>query len=413
MWRSRIGWAALASLLLHAMLLAWLWRGESTPRAPGSERPAPLEVDIVVSTPAPPPAPAVPPEPAPPEPEKPRPPRRPPVASRPSPAPAPSPADPPATGSQQAAAPPGEGPRAPDAPLAPPTPADRPSLMPTAPSGGWSLPTAPEGPRGRTLRPGDPSLSPEALAAEEHARVGGRLKGFVDDDLAQIRVESGVVHPYFGQLRAALEKQFKEVPLFGTPSTLQHLARTYRDDAARFGATGTPGRGAQRPVASERLDALARGEPGYDTLRGRAQAGESLQRFAEGNRETGLVVTLELVQGADGRLQSARVVDTSGNKAYDAYVLERVPPALAPLAPPPAGAPGVRPEGIRSLWAVEGRVIYLKKLKDMKGEDAWYTAAMTAAGVLAGTFEETTGDVSVIDLRNPRFVVRPRLLRVY
>jgi hypothetical protein len=83
------------------------------------------------------------------------------------------------------------------------------------------------------------------------------------------------------------------------------------------------------------------------------------------------------------------------------------------MAPPPAGAPGVHPEGIRSLWAVEGRVVYLKKLRDLKGEDAWYTAAMGAAGVLSGTFEETTGDVYVIDLRNPRFVVRPRLLRVY
>ena len=90
-----------------------------------------------------------------------------------------------------------------------------------------------------------------------------------------------------------------------------------------------------------------------------------------------------------------------------------MPAALAPLAPPPAGARGVRAEGIRSLWAVEGRVIYVKKLKGMRGEDAWYTAAMTAAGVLAGTFEETTGDVSVIDLRNPRFIIRPRLVRVY
>jgi hypothetical protein len=244
--------------------------------------------------------------------------------------------------------------------------------------------------------------------------VGGRLKGFVDDDIARLRVENGVVHPYFGQLRAALEKQLVGAPLFGTPSTLQHMARTYRDEAARFGATGTPGgRAPPGPSATERLDALTRGDTGYDGLRARGRAGEQLQQVAQGSRATALIVTLELVQGPDGKLSSARVVDTSGNKAFDAYVLERVPPALAPLAPPPSGAPGVRPEGIRSLWEVEGRVIYLKKLKDLKGEDAWYTATMAAAGLLAGTFEETTGDIYVIDLRNPRFQVRPRLLRVY
>lgn len=408
MWRSRLGWAGLASLLLHAMLLAWLWRGESSRRAPGPERPAPLVVDIV-STPKPPPATPTPAPPtAPPSsgPDRPRPPPRrppappPPVAVKPPTPPAPSQGPPPS-----------DAPRAPDAPTAP---ADKPSLMPTAPNGGWSLPVAPEGPKGKTVRPGDPSLSPEALAAEEHRRVSKRLKEFVDDDVGQLRVDNGVVHPYFGQLRAAMEKQLENAPLFGTPSTLQHLARTYRDGAARFGATGSPtGQPPSRPTNSERLGTLAGAEPAYEGLRAKTQAGEMLQKFADGNRETGLVVTLELVQGPDGKLQSARIVDTSGNKAFDAYVLERVPPALAPMAPPPAGAPGVHPEGIRSLWAVEGRVVYLKKLRDLKGEDAWYTATMAAAGVLSGTFEETTGDVYVIDLRNPRFVVRPRLLRVY
>ena len=73
----------------------------------------------------------------------------------------------------------------------------------------------------------------------------------------------------------------------------------------------------------------------------------------------------------------------------------------------------MRPEGIHTLWSVEGRVVYFRKLKDVKGEDAWYMAAATAAGVLAGRFEETTGELEIIDFRNPRFVCQPRLLRVY
>ncbi|MFP2957308.1 hypothetical protein ACLEPN_05605 [Myxococcus sp. 1LA] len=57
--------------------------------------------------------------------------------------------------------------------------------------------------------------------------------------------------------------------------------------------------------------------------------------------------------------------------------------------------------------------MYLRKLKELQGQDAWYIAAASAAGILAGRFEETTGDIEVIDFRNPRFVCRSQLLRVY
>ena len=40
-------------------------------------------------------------------------------------------------------------------------------------------------------------------------------------------------------------------------------------------------------------------------------------------------------------------------------------------------------------------------------------AVSAAAGVLAGRFEETTGEIEVIDFRNPRFVCSAQLLRVY
>ena len=45
--------------------------------------------------------------------------------------------------------------------------------------------------------------------------------------------------------------------------------------------------------------------------------------------------------------------------------------------------------------------------------DAWYIATTIAAGILAGRFEETTGEIEVIDFRNPRFVCRSHLLRAY
>jgi hypothetical protein len=146
-------------------------------------------------------------------------------------------------------------------------------------------------------------------------------------------------------------------------------------------------------------------------MRAFLQAGEAMQQLAEPSAD--LVIVLDLQQGADGQLRSVQVVEASGNKAFDKYVLDAVPPSLAKLTPPPEQALGVHKEGIRTRWAVEGRVIYLRKLSELEGQDAWYVASAAGLGVLAGTFEETTGDIYVIDLRNPKFDCRPRLLRVW
>ncbi len=442
MRRSRLGGAALASLLLHAVLLALLWR--QAPVRPASPPPAPPALVVeVISSPPEAPAPPPPPQPPPPvaRPEQPRP------APLPAPPPEPLPSEkaPPTDSPPEAVAstepeppvadaepePPVDGaepeevqPPAPvhaspvtvppaDAPLVAET--EHPSLLPPEPAEGWSLPAAPEAPRGRTLRPGDPSLSPEALAAEEHARVSGRVQGFAEDDLATLRVENGLVHPYFSQIRTSLAKQLEGAPLFDVKSVPQQLVRSYIKDAERYGATGSPGPGPSdrsAPTPTERLESVSRGNPAHDSMRAFLQAGESMQRLAEPDRPD-LVIILELRQAPDGQLREVKVVETSGNKAFDKYVLEAVPPALAKLTPPPAEAAGVRPEGIRTLWAVEGRVVYLKKLSEMEGQDAWYIASAAGLGLLSGRFEETTGEIYVIDLRNPKFVCRPRLLRVW
>jgi uncharacterized protein YnzC (UPF0291/DUF896 family) len=275
----------------------------------------------------------------------------------------------------------------------------------------------PEAPRGRTIRPGDPSLSPEVLRAEEQARVTERVQTFAENELATLRVENGLVHPYFSQIRASLEKQLENAPVFDTKGNSKRLAQAWLDRAERYGATGTtpakPRDARAPPTALERLEALpAKDSATYKRMRAFLQAGEAIQQMAEAPAE--LVIILELRQGPDGQLQSVKVVERSGNKAFDAYVLEAVPPALARLTPPPTGkALGVHPEGIHTLWAVEGRVVYLRKLSELEGQDAWYVASAAGLGVLAGRFEETTGEVYVIDLRNPKFVCSPRLLRVW
>ncbi|WP_244982320.1 TonB C-terminal domain-containing protein, partial [Corallococcus exercitus] len=306
-----------------------------------------------------------------------------------------------------------------DAPLAQPPVTLPPNLLPSPGSNSGVIITTPENSRGggRTLRPGDPSLSAESLAAEEHARVSERVQGIVDERRARDRVDTGRIHPYFGQLRAQLEKQMDAPPLFDMPSFPKQLLYSYAEKARQFGATGSPGSmpgPRQAPKPGELIARRARNEPGYNRLRGLTQAGEELQDFAHGVSTMKLVVTLELLQGADGTLREVKLISRSGNRAYDDYVLQSVPPALAKFPAPPSDAMGVHTDGIRSVWAVEGRVVYARKLSDMKqGTDNVYLAALAAAGFLAGNFEETTGEVYVIDLRNPHFECRSRLLRVY
>ncbi|WP_244237858.1 TonB C-terminal domain-containing protein, partial [Corallococcus llansteffanensis] len=304
-----------------------------------------------------------------------------------------------------------------DAPRAPATPGTLPpNLLPPPGASGGVIITTPESSwgGGRTLRPGDPSLSPEALAAEEHARVSERVQGFVDDRRARDRVDTGRIHPYFSKLRAKLEQQMDAPPLFDMPSLPKQMLYSWADKARRFAATGSPGGNLSLvPTPGEKLAERGRDNPAYNRLRVRAQAGEELQDFAQGVSTMKLVVTLELLQGPDGTLREVKLMTRSGNPAYDDYVLQSVPPALAKFPPPPPDALGVHTDGIRSLWSVEGRVVYVRKISEMKGTDTAYLAAAAAVGVLAGGFEETTGDVYVIDVRNPHFECRSRLLRVY
>ncbi|WP_245814946.1 TonB C-terminal domain-containing protein [Cystobacter ferrugineus] len=382
----------------------------STP--PGSH---PIEVELDFS----PPPPAAPPLSPPPtaRAERPRsPPRTPPVPRAPPVRP-PPPERPSSEPSTTEPSPPLEL----DAPLA--AEARRPSLLPSLPPGDWSLPLPEEKPRGRTIRPGDPSLSPETLAAEEHARVSARVRSFTEDDLAARRVENGLVDPYFSEVRESLEKQLEGAPLFkGKTSTskLQQFAQTYLKDAERYGHSGLVGknqkRDAHKPLTPlEKLESLPVENKALEGMRGFLRLGDALQQHAE--PEPQLVVILELQQAPDGQLRSVQVVEPSGDKAFDKYVSEAMPPALARLAPPPSKTPGVHlgthSNGIRTLWSVEGRVVHLKQVSEMKEKDAAYAAAMASLGALAGRFDETTGEVQVIDLLDPKFRCRARLLRVW
>ncbi|NVJ26035.1 TonB C-terminal domain-containing protein [Myxococcus sp. AM011] len=269
------------------------------------------------------------------------------------------------------------------------------------------------------MRPGDVGPSQEALMAEERGRVGERVQGVIDDQKASLRVANGLIDPYFSRLREALEKGLENAPVFPGTSLLNQVKTSWAAQSKNYGATGSPGGPIPNaPTGSEQLQALQNrsgdgsGDYSMNQLRGRVQAGDELQKLAGGGGAK-LIVTLELHQDTDGTLRDAKLVTLSGNPAYDAFVLNAVPSSLAKLGAPPDGARGVQATGIHTLWSVEGRVVYFRKLKELKGQDSLYVATAVAAGMLAGRFEETTGEIEVVDFRNPRFVCQPRLLRVY
>ncbi|WP_342374174.1 TonB C-terminal domain-containing protein [Myxococcus stipitatus] len=395
----RLGWAALASLVIHAALLGFLANTEPPARPSPRQReskPAPVFMEVVHAPPKVPSAPAVE--------EAPKPPRDsvPPRTTRRTETPVKPPRE---------AEPVSRTPERNDTPRA-----SSPglNLLPRAP-GGLSLPSGPPFQSGHTLRPGDPGPSREALIAEERERVRGRVQGHIDDQQAALRVANGLVDPYFTEVRKALEKGFEDAPVFPGNPLGKQIATSWASQAGKFGASGSPGGPVPKAAtASEQLKALE-GRLGRNTLehlRGRVQAGAELHQVAEGGGGK-LVVTLELLQAPDGTLREARLVSVSGIPAYDTFVLNAVPGALAKLPPPRDGARGVKPEGIHTLWSVEGRVVYYRKVKDLKGRSALYLATAMAAGVLAGRFEETTGEIEVIDFTNPRFLCQSKLLRVY
>lgn len=421
----RLGGAALVSLVIHAALLLLL--GSVDPPEPAPRRAVtskPLEVDIVTTTPVvtSPPLPEQPSRSAPTTRPKGKRMRKAPSGDGLAAAPSPAPSDAPDMGAPRrpnvagTGATPETATLPPDAPRRPHQPQVGAESLPSFLVPGGALLAGPKTPSGRTLRPGDPAPSREQLAAAEEATVAGRVEEFIVDNQAQLRVANGLIDPYFSRLREALEKGLEDAPLFPGTSLVHQAGTAWASRAGSFGATGNPGAGPppMAPTTTERLYDIQQraGDESMERPRLFAQAGQELQHLATGGGAK-LVVTLELTQDVDGTLRDAKLVSLSGNPAYDAYVLNAIPASLAKLAAPPDGARGVRADGIHTLWAVEGRVVYLRKLNELKGQDAWYVAAASAAGILAGRFEETTGEIEVIDFRNPRFVCRSLLLRVY
>ncbi len=402
MRRTHLTWAVLLSLALHVGLGLLLHRADAPP--PASVRPAPAELAWVEveRPPAPPPPAAAPPRPV----AAPRPPRAaPPRTATVAPPPSVSPP----------AAPASEAP--PDAPQALKL-LPRLSLVPDAASGGLPVP------RGRTLRPGE-GPSAEALLGAEKERVQGRVQGFLDDGLARLQVENGLADTFFGDMDKALEKGLSGAPLFEYQGVLQHFFKARPENVQglqdflasihSYGATGSPdSMGA--PSGTDRLEDVARSGGAGARARSQRSTTDVLEEY---NRRVGaLHVKLELEQAPSGQVRAVKLLESSGNALFDAYVLKRVSPALSALGPAPEHFAARYKGSVRSVWGVQGHVSFSRtlrfsKLGELEASDAAYISALLPLGLLSGNFEETRGEVIIPDFRRPHFDIHTELLRVY
>ncbi len=308
-----------------------------------------------------------------------------------------------------------------------PDPSARGKLFPTVPgvSGSGSRWVRTDSGRGRTIR-NDPAdqPDPDAVAAYQAEQAKSRVDGWINDDLATLRAQNGMVDRYFHEMKNGLERQAANPPPFEGKPFVQHMVNHYVASAQRYGQSGNPyvvppdperieERRTAEAAEKERTRGGGKGSPAeqfHQTL----QAGQFLRDYADGKMTAALVAVVEIRQARDGKLLGHVLVESSGNPVFDSHVMKTAPEALSKLPPPPESGAGLHPDGMKSLWAFEGKVVYKKKLKDVKWDESWwYQAAMIPLGLATGSFDEVTGDVYVVDLTDPQFVCKVKLLRVY
>lgn len=292
---------------------------------------------------------------------------------------------------------------------------------------GLSLPYGADGPHGHTLHNRPEELpSPEAMAAAEAARVRGRVEGFAGDQLASLRAQS-LVPGYFTDLRRELNAWAAHPPELlqskdGTTRFNQWGQQLWHGSVApglaRFGRGQPPYAapdGWREDVSPLVEDMAKNGDMLAKELRKTAIAGNRMREFADGRMGTELRVVVELKQAPDGALVSTTLLEASGVKPFDEWVLSTAGNAIEGVKTPvPDGGVGVHPDGLHTVWLFKGVVSYKRQMKNAKLlDDGWYLAVSLLTSTIAGNFDEMTGDVTYVDLRYPHYECTVSLLKLY
>ena len=158
-----------------------------------------------------------------------------------------------------------------------------------------------------------------------------------------------------------------------------------------------------------------------------------MQEFADGRAGLELYALLELRQRPSGALESVTLLRPSGLRPFDAWVAERAHHVGLSFSLDA----GAREKPLRSVWRFDGVVIYRRKLKLSKldARAALGMISMAALSALSGLghqtpslnpgepprllgsrmpgavgrFDETTGELDMVDLTNPTYQCRVTL----
>jgi len=255
------------------------------------------------------------------------------------------------------------------APPAPPATASRPSpgvttAPPHPPAADAPIQLFPGGAVARgagPLAPGDPGASTARDVPDspdvEGKRVLDRVQTMRRDGLAERLVATGV-DDYFKDYRRALQAHMGPPPPGGGPkhgdlTAGQRWINAWLAAVEEANSRRESPRGERMPAqnvqdVTGRMDEFVSNQLGPMAVQPSFAAQRLLQRAAAGTP----VAVLLVVQRADGTIASTELVASSGDKAFDAYVVEHAPLALAAVPRPPArqGA-GLHPEGTRTEWA--------------------------------------------------------------
>ncbi len=235
--------------------------------------------------------------------------------------------------------------------MAAPMPEDAPralpplTLLPRNLPGGVPVEEPPS--RGRTIRnlPGE-APDPEALAAYQAEEAKAKVEGWAADTLAVARATRGAVSPYFRQLQGTLAAQLVDPPPLDTKQLGQRMVQEQVDAIQRFGKTGSPVAAPEK--REHRLEQRNR-------LQAAAEAGRATNMYMVDvtSPVLALAAVVEVWQEPDGKLRELKLLESSGDPAFDVWALSRLRNALAGTLSPPDAGVGIHDEGIRSRWRLE------------------------------------------------------------
>lgn len=286
-----------------------------------------------------------------------------------------------------------------------------------------------------------PALDSDTISTTEQTVVTERVAGWAKSDVVAARTSSGLISPAYEPLRHALDRAVLTMPSFIDTDDPAAIGRAVIDGwqpgAERYARTGAAydepaGRleGFERPseFAAGIADARTRNALGFFA------AGARLQEFADGRAGGSLIAEVEVVHAVDGTLRTVRMVQASGHRGFDDFVLTQARTVADALKLDG----GVRDNPFRSLWRFTGTLTFRRKLgglKDLTPRAALGLVTMSLLSALSGVandtppdaegkrapmgprvpgflgrFDENGGALDVVDLTNPGWTCKVTLL---